>query len=100
MSALLSRNNYDSDNFESPIEEIHRSLEEERVESDKSLDDIDTGDLVTYQVGNLTLELTYMDSGDSAAFIQSYDLELKEVLNGKLEESGELELDDKYVRVA
>lgn len=40
-----------------------------------------------------------MDSGDSAAFIQSYDPEIKEVLNGKLEDSGDLELDDKYVRV-
>ncbi len=99
MSALLSRNNYDSDNFESPIEEIHRSLEEERIGSDRSLGDIVTGDVVTYHVGNLTLELTYIDSGDSAAFIQSYDPELKEVLNEKLEDSRELELDDKYVSV-
>lgn len=98
MSALLSRTKYDSDNFESPVEEIHKSLEEERIESDRNLDDIVTGDLVTYQVGDLTLELTYMNSGDSAAFIQSYDPEIKEVLNGKLEDSDELELDDKYVR--
>lgn len=95
----MTRQNYDSGAFDSPIEEVHTLLEEEKIESDRSLEDIEPGDVVEYSLGDLSIEIAYLDSGNSAGFLQSYDVETRDVLDQKLEESDQLTLNDKYLQV-
>lgn len=98
-TVLQSREDYDSDKFDSSVKEVHDLLGEERISTDRDIDDVSPGDNVTYQVGDLEISVSYLDSGNIVGFLQSYDPEVRDVLGEKLEESDNLDLDDKYIRL-
>lgn len=97
-TVLHSREDYDSDGFDSSVKEVHELLEEERISTDRDIEDVSPGDNVTYQVGDLEISVSYLNSGDTVGFLQSYDQELRDVLEEKLGDSDNLDLDDKYIR--
>jgi hypothetical protein len=97
-TVLHSREDNDSDSFDSSVEEVHNILGEERISTETDIEDVSPGDNVTYQVGDLEIEVTYLDSGDTVGFLQSYDQELRDVLETRLGDSDSLDLDDKYIR--